>query len=113
MSDFFLTRQAAFALRNIHNYSRIRWGEQVADDYIKDLYAAINKAATRPETGQLRQPRSSPFLMVPARQHFIIYDIVEQSVVILAIENQVRDIETLVAEFAPKFFAEIEKLKRR
>ncbi len=49
--------------------------------------------------------------MVPARQHFVIYDLVPQGIVVLTIQHQVRDIETLIAEFTPAFHAEVERLK--
>ena len=31
-------------------------------------------------------------------QHFVIYDLVPQGIVVLAIQHQVRDIETLIAD---------------
>jgi plasmid stabilization system protein ParE len=109
---FFLTRNAALDLRKIHTRSRHEWGEEVADRYLADLYAAMGQAATTPEAGRLRQHRSAPFLMIPARQHFVIYDLVPEGVAILTIQHQVRDIESLIAEFTPSFHAEMEKLKR-
>ncbi|NBS40601.1 MAG: hypothetical protein EBS73_15355, partial [Betaproteobacteria bacterium] len=80
---FLLTRNAALELRRIH----------------------------APEKGRLRQYRSAPFLMIPARQHFVIYDLVPQGIAVLGIQHQVRDIETLIAELTPAFVAEVERLK--
>jgi toxin ParE1/3/4 len=108
---FLLTRNAALDLRRIHARSRREWGEDVADQYLDDLYAAMGVAATNPENGRLRQYRSAPFLMVPARQHFVIYDLVPQGIVVLTVQHQVRDIETLNAELAPAFVTEVERLK--
>lgn len=71
---FFLTRTAALDLRGIHTRSRREWGEAVAERYIADLYAAMRQAAQNPATDRLRQGRSVPFSMVPARRHFIIYE---------------------------------------
>jgi plasmid stabilization system protein ParE len=110
---FFLTRNAALDLRNIHARSRRQWGEDVADRYLADLYAALRQAAANPESGRLRQHRSTPFLMVPARQHFVIYDLVPQGIAVLTIQHQVRDIETLVADLTPLFHAEVERLKSK
>jgi plasmid stabilization system protein ParE len=109
---FFLTRRAAIDLRSIHARSCREWGEDVADRYLADLYAALRKAAANPETGRLRQYRSMPFLMVPAQRHFVIYDLIPQGIVVLTIQHQARDIETLIAELTPRFLAEIKKLKR-
>jgi len=112
-ATFLLTRNAALDLRRIHGRSRRDWGEDVADQYIADLYAAMGVAAANPEKGRLRQYRSTPFLMIPARQHFVIYDLVPQGVAVLAIQHQVRDIETLIAELTPAFVTEVERLKRQ
>jgi len=109
---FLLTRNAALDLRRIHARSRHEWGDGVADRYLADLYAAMGDAATNPEKGHLRQHRSVPFLMVPARQHFVIYDLVPQGIVVLTVQHQVRNIETLIAELTPAFLAEVERLKR-
>jgi plasmid stabilization system protein ParE len=107
-ATFRLTRNAALDLRRIHARSRREWGEDVADRYLADLYVAMADAAANPEKGSLRQHRSAPFLMVPARQHFLIYDRVSRDIVVLTVQHQVRDIETLIAELTPAFHAEVE-----
>lgn len=110
---FFLTRNAALDLRAIHARSRREWGDDVADRYLTDVYAAMERATAHPEAGRLRQLRSAPFLMVPARQHFVVYDLIPQGIVVLTVQHQVRDIEALVAESAPAFLAAIDRLKRK
>lgn len=112
-ATFLLTRNAALDLRRIYTRSRREWGDDVADRYLADLYAAMGVAAANPEKGRLRQYRSTPFLMIPARQHFVIYDFVPQGIAVLTIQHQVRDIETLIAELTPAFNAEVERLKRK
>ncbi|MDR0275241.1 MAG: type II toxin-antitoxin system RelE/ParE family toxin [Burkholderiaceae bacterium] len=109
---FFLTRKATFDLRDIHARSRRQWGEDAADRYLADLYAAMRQAAAHPESGRLRRQRSAPFLMISARRHFVIYDLVPQGIAVLTIQHQVRDIETLVAELTQSFHAEVKQLKR-
>lgn len=112
-ATFLLTRNAALDLRRIYMRSRREWGDDVADRYLADLYAVMGLAAADPEKGRLRQYRSAPFLMVPARQHFVIYDLVPQGIAVLTVQHQVRDIETLIAELIPSFNAEVERLKRK
>jgi plasmid stabilization system protein ParE len=113
VARFFLTRRAALDLRSIHTRSRREWGEDVADRYIADLYAAMRNAAANPGAGRLRQYRSTPFLMISAQRHFVIYDVIPQGIVVLTLQHQVRDIETLVAELTPAFLSEVERLKRK
>ncbi|WP_341643795.1 type II toxin-antitoxin system RelE/ParE family toxin [Thauera sp. SDU_THAU2] len=110
---FFLTRRAALDLRSIHARSRREWGNDVADRYVSDLYAAMKDTAANPETGRLRQYRSAPFLMTPAQRHFLIYDVIPQGIAVLTLQHQARDIEALITELTPAFLAEIESLKRK
>jgi plasmid stabilization system protein ParE len=112
-ATFLLTRNAALDLRRIYTRSRREWGDDVADQYLADLYAAMGVAAANPEKGRLRHYRSAPFLMIPARQHFVIYDLVPRGIAVLTVQHQVRDIETLIAELTPAFHAEVERLKRK
>lgn len=112
-ATFLLTRNAALDLRRIYTRSRRNWGDDVADRYLSDLYAVMGVAAANPEMGRLRQYRSTPFLMVPARQHFVIYDLVPQGIAVLTVQHQVRDVEALIAELTPAFHAEVERLKRK
>lgn len=111
-ATFFLTRNAALGLRCIHTRSRREWSDEVADRYLADLYAAMADAAANAGKGRLRQQRSRPFLMVAARQHYVIYDLVPQGIAVLTVQHQVRDIETLVARLTPAFHAEVERLRR-
>jgi plasmid stabilization system protein ParE len=113
MASYFLTRRAALSMREIYAFSKKKWGIATADAYLEDLYSVFQDTATSPESGNLRFPRSTPFFMVPAREHFVIYDILPQGIVVLAVENQVRDIEALVAGCTPRFFAEIEKIRAK
>ena len=112
-ATFLLTRKAALDLRRIHTRSRREWGDDVADQYLADLYAAMGVAAANPEKGRWRQYRSAPFLMVPARQHFVIYDLVPQGIAVLTVQHQVRDIASLIAELTPAFHTEVAWLKRK
>ena len=112
-ATFLLTRNAALDLRRIHTRSRREWGDDVADQYLADLYVAMGAATANPEKGRLRQYRSTSFLMVPARKHFLIYDLVPQGIAVLTVQHQVRDIEALIAELTPAFHAEVERLKRK
>jgi len=109
---FYLTRHALLTLRDIHARSTEQWGETTADRYMDEVYAVLNKIAANPDLGKLRKPRSMPFSMAPAGKHFVVYDLFDKGVVILTLLHQHRDIERIIAEMEPSFFAEIETLKK-
>lgn len=108
---FHLTRRAALDLRDIYDRSRREWGDATANRYMADIYTAMGKAAANPDAGLLRKHRAAPFLMVPARQHLVVYESIPQGIAILTILHQVRDIESLIANLSHSFLEEIEKLK--
>lgn len=108
---FHLTRRAALDLKGIHRRSVAEWGEETASRYMSDLYAGMGRAASDPELGRLRAHRSAPFLMVAARNHFIVYDVFGDGIVILTVLHQARDVETLIAEMSPAFLQAIDWLR--
>ena len=112
-ATFLLTRNAALDLRRIYTRSLREWGDDVADLYLADLYAVMGVAAADPDRGRVRQYRSAPFLMVAARQHLVIYDLVPQGIAVLTVQHQVRDIESLIVDLTPAFHTEVERLKRK
>jgi len=104
-----LTRQAAEALRDIHARSLKQWGQILADGYLAELYAVFQKAAVKPELGELCN-KTMPFLMLPFGQHFVIYGAVPEGIVVLSLLQQRRDIELLVADLEPDFLMQIKAL---
>jgi toxin ParE1/3/4 len=110
---FHLTRRAALDLRDIYTRSCREWGENTADRYMAELYAAMGEAAVDPDAGRLRQRRATPFLMVPAQKHFVVYDRIANGIAILTLLHQVRDIENVIGNLTPAFLDELERLKRQ
>jgi plasmid stabilization system protein ParE len=99
-------------MRDIYAHSLKQWGTKIADDYLADIYAVIKRIAEKPEMGQPRIHRSAPFLMVPVRQHFIVYDRLPKAIVILTLLHQRRSIETVLTNIQPALQAEIKALRK-
>jgi toxin ParE1/3/4 len=91
----------------------VNWGNTRADRYVDEIYTVFGKVAANPELGRLRVRRAAPFLMVAAGQHFVIYDRVNDAVVVLTVLHQVRDIERILATMRPDFLAEMEAIRGR
>ena len=112
MPNFHLTKNAFIEIEEIYTTSVDRWGENVAEQYINDLYQSFQKIADDPELGNLRKARSTPFLMYPAREHFVIYEKYKKDIIIVTVLHQVRDIENIIQELGSPFIEEIRKLKK-
>jgi toxin ParE1/3/4 len=111
MAKYFLTDPAALDLVEIYRRSVGQWGERVADRYLADLYDGFAVIASRPESGEARRMRSYPFLMLPVRKHFVVYDRISEGVIIVTVTHQMRDVEAVLAALAPNLAQEIAALK--
>ena len=110
---FHLTRQAAHQLRDIYDHSAKEWGKKVALRYMDELYDVLGKITLQPELGKIRKPRSTPFLMVPAGKHFVVYDILNQKIIILTFLHQRQNIEHIIVTMKSSFLSEIESIKKQ
>lgn len=106
-----LSRRALADLRDILAFSSDRWGDARAEHYIQALYASFGKIAEAPDLGLKRQKRAQSFRMVQAQMHFIIYDVMQDTVVILTIQHQKRDIETLIKAMRPQLLKMIAMMR--
>jgi toxin ParE1/3/4 len=100
MADFFLTHRAMRDLLEIEAYSLEAFGAARTRRYMDDLYKVFNNLAENPNLGNLRRHRSEPFLMAPAGQHFVIYQISGQGIMIITLLHARRDIEGILDRLA-------------
>ncbi len=110
MSRIRLTRRAALDLQDIHDYSAARWGPRRAADYLSKLYAAL-RAIAASKKSRPRARRATPFFMLSAGRHFIVYERAGKEIIVLTVLHQRRDIESIVAGLGSAFFAEIAEIK--
>lgn len=106
-----LSDAAVENLSDIYNYTRQTWDEVQADLYLQSLYAAFKKLVEFPHGQPARNRRSLPFRMVPTGQHFILYDIVDDQIIILTVLHQKQDVEKRIAKLKPKFVALMANLR--
>jgi plasmid stabilization system protein ParE len=110
-SKFRLTRRAATDLRDIYDLSVERWGVKTARSYIDKLYAAMRSLKAKDDRAKQRKERSIPFSMIPVEKHFIVYEIIDKTPLVITILHQRRNIETIIRNFTPEVLAEIEALR--
>lgn len=113
MTDYFITRRAVLDLQDIYSHSVNKWGEKVADEYLEAVYRVFDQLSKNPELGRLRQKRSGPFLIYPAKKHFVIYDTFPKGIIIVTLLHQVRQIENIIENLGPSFITEITSLKKQ
>jgi|GEM_PF-6795001 len=105
---FQLTRRAALDLHNIYDLSVEHWGVNMARSYIDRLYAVMGTLKQDSNRSRQRKERATPFDMILAEKHFIVYEIIDDVPIIITLLHQRRDIESIMRDFTPAFLAEIE-----
>jgi toxin ParE1/3/4 len=113
MPAFYLTKRADVELSQIYEYSVENWGQRSAEKYIADFYKEFAKIAQSPDRGKSLSYRSHPFLLCSVGSHFAVYDVVESSIVIVAVLHQQQDIETVIRDMTPRFLQEVTTVRQR
>ncbi len=107
-----LSERAAQDIADIHAYSTANWGEEKADEYAQAIYLALEQLAANPNQNTSRNRRSAPFRMAAIRQYFILYEIVDDEVIVLTIMHQTRNVEKHVAKLTPGFKKLVARMKQ-
>ena len=80
----------------LHAQSTIRFGSDVADQYIDGIDAALAQIAEFPESGPVYHGLRPPIRFLTYRRHHILYDYDGETVSIIRIIHHARDVRHLM-----------------
>lgn len=113
MAPAYLTRRALLDVDEIDRYSTDRWGDQVAEQYLADLFAAAERLGEMPSLLKHDDDRSSRLRFYRAREHVLICDLIEDDVYVLAIRHTKMDLPRRIVELEPQLLDEARFLHGR
>lgn len=90
---YLLSQDAEEDLADIYDYSIDEWGEARADRYIEGLYASFALADAKPLAGRLRQELGDGIRSRLYQSHVIFYITWQDSIAIIRVFHQARDID--------------------
>ncbi len=105
-----LTDRAMLDLDEIELYSVKNWGERVANKYLSDLGAAIERIAQAPDLLRERPDTSLRLRFYPAREHVLVCDVIGDRIFVLTLRAAVMDLPNRIAELEPQLVQEAELL---
>ena len=111
MASFHLTRRTLSELDAIYEYSEQRWGEAAADRYLKEVYQTFRRLTEQPDLGQAVPLPACPFRIYPARRHVVVYERWTDTIIVITVLHQVRDIEGILGSLGLAFMEEIQEIK--
>lgn len=108
-----LTNRALEDIAEIEDYSKEKWGEEVAARYVDDLEQAFGRLREHPDLLH-RAPVLHPSLgFYSVNRHMLIGARHPQATVVLTVTHQKMDIPARLAELQPELVLEVELLQRR
>jgi len=87
MAEVHLTDRALTDLQDIYDYSVTTWDEIVADKYIEDIGAILKLLESNPKILKAKPQISKRFKTYQARRHYLIFEIVNEIIILLTIQH--------------------------
>ena len=109
----YLSRRALHHIDEIDPYSIERWGDQVAQQYLVDLFAAIRRLEESPELLRLRPECSLRLRFYRVREHMLVFDLLNADIYVLAVWHGSMDLPGRMERLEPQLVHEAELFARR
>jgi plasmid stabilization system protein ParE len=110
MSQVKFTRRAAFDLDDIEQYSIKKWGENTAARYLDDINLAVQRLKEHPALLRKIAAVSGHLKFYRIREHFLVCDIIDQTIYIVAVRHGRMDLSERIGELEPTLVTEAEFL---
>ena len=103
-----LTRRALFEIEEIDLYSIDKWGDNVATQYLADLYAGAARLGENPNLLKEQPETSLRLRFYRVREHVLVCDVIGDDIFVLALRAAVMDLPNRIAELEPQLVHEAE-----
>lgn len=112
-SSLRLTGRALRDIQTIFDYSVERWGKQIAEKYLDDLEAGLQRLKEHPDLLKPEPDFHSALMFYRVNKHLLVCDVRAQAIVVLTVVHASMDIPSRLGELQPSLAAEIEILHRK
>ncbi|MCP4933754.1 MAG: type II toxin-antitoxin system RelE/ParE family toxin, partial [bacterium] len=113
MASVEFSRRATLDLIRIEDYSIEMWGRKVAERYLDGFNHAIERLQAHPDLLKTEQDLSSRLKFYRVEQHFLICDVIDETIYIVAIRHGSMDLPAMLDELEPRLIEESELLHRQ
>ena len=113
MARVYLTRRALTDIDEVDRYSVNRWGNEVAERYLNDIQAGLQRLADSPSLLREQPEYSLRLRFYRVREHLLVCDVVGESIFVLALRRGTMDLPRRIAELEPQLVDEAELLHAR
>jgi toxin ParE1/3/4 len=94
VSRYLLSPAAQADLEQIWDYTRDRWGVDQAEEYLRELQRAIERAAANPRIGRACDEIRPGYRKLAARSHTLLYRVSAEGVIdVVRVLHQRMDVD--------------------
>ncbi|GAB2454554.1 type II toxin-antitoxin system RelE/ParE family toxin [Nocardia tengchongensis] len=93
MSRYLLSPAAAADIDEIWDYTHDRWDADQADEYIREIQRAIERAAAHPHIGRSCDDIRPGYFKIAAGSHVAFYRVTADAIIIVRILHQRMDVD--------------------
>lgn len=108
-----LTRRAIEDLRQIERHSVKEWGRKVADKYLDDVTAALDRISQSPQLLQDNRVGIPGLSFYRIRRHVFVCDYRDNSVIVLTVIHTSMDLPARLLELESRLLTEAQILRAR
>lgn len=113
MAELHLTDRALKDLKDIYQYSLEEWGDTSTNDYIKEIEIALGKIELDSKLLRSNHQISKRFKLYRVNKHFLICDIINDRIFLLAVRHVSMDLLNQLKELEPFLEQEVQHMYDR
>ncbi len=113
MTQIRLTYRALEDIDNIYQYSRAKWGETVAAQYLGRMQESLKLLEEYPQLLKVNDNISNRFKVYPAGKHFLVCDMIDKDIYVLTVQHMSSDLINTLQELVPTLEEEANALYQR
>ena len=95
MTKILLTSRALDDIQKIYDYSLAEWGKKTASKYIKAFEDAFSLLQENKGLLKLNRRMSSRFIVYPVQKHYLICDVIDDTIVLTVRHTSMNLLERL------------------
>lgn len=108
-----LTHRALSDLRAIEQFSIKEWGRKIADKYLDDIAAALDRLRQNPEILRLEPDFAPGLYFYRVKKHFLVCDDQDDLIIVLTVIHTSMDLPARLLELEPRLAVESQLLRTK
>lgn len=108
-----LTQRTLSDLLDIERYSVKEWGRRVADKYLDDIAAALDRLKENVDLLRIEQDLATGLYVYRVNRHYLVCDLQVNAIIVLTVVHTSMDLPSRLLELQPHLLTESQILQSK